>query len=313
MIIKNNKIVFGLLSLALSACGSDSDSNEAPNTDDSTPSQTQTVSFEFNGIESMSGQHYEGWIITADGAKSTGRFNINGDGAIVSVDVDGNELSVLGQSAADFEVNADLDTASTFVLTIEPNGDTDPSPSSIHYVGGNFSDGETTAVLSHASSIAQSFNEVTGSFFLATPTNGASTHNQGVWYIEGGAASLASLPSLDSNWLYEGWVVNTSTGEVVSTGTFSSPSGADSDGAGVTAGPNAAPPFPGQDYINPAKILNDGSHMMVISVEPSPDFDPKPFTLKPLGKLVPEGAAVTTTINLDNISNENDIWIKVKL
>ena len=53
--------------------------------------------------------------------------------------------------------------------------------------------------------------------------------------------------------------------------------------------------------------------MMVISVEPSPDFDPKPFTLKPLGKLVPQDAPVTTTISMDNISNESDIWINVTL
>ena len=56
---------------------------------------------------------------------------------------------------------------------------------------------------------------------------------------------------------------------------------ADSDGGGPAAGPNPTPPFPGQDFIHPLTDLTAG-YAAVISVEPSPDNSPAPFTLKPL-------------------------------
>ena len=242
MTFKKNLIVYGILTLALAGCGSDSDDNDTPNSGDQTPSES--ISLELSNIEPMSGQHYEGWVITADGAESSGRFNVNEDGDVISVNAAGEQLAVLGQGTVNFAFDGDKDSATTFVLTIEPDGDEDAGPSAVHYVGGDFVDGKTKAVLSHGSSIGQSFADVTGSFILATPTQGPETHNQGVWYIEDGAASLASLPSLDGNWVYEGWVVNTNTGDVVSTGTFSSPSESDSDAGGASAGPNPAPAFP---------------------------------------------------------------------
>jgi hypothetical protein len=78
--------------------------------------------------------------------------------------------------------------------------------------------------------------------------------------------------------VYEGWAVV--GGVPYSTGTFTSVTGADSDGAGSGAGPEAAPPFPGQDFITPALDLTPST--AVISVEPYPDNDPAPFAMKPL-------------------------------
>jgi hypothetical protein len=58
------------------------------------------------------------------------------------------------------------------------------------------------------------------------------------------------------------------------------PQAADSDGAGATSGPDDAPPFPGQDFIDPPVSLL--GFAAVISVEPEPDDSPAPFVLKPL-------------------------------
>ena len=88
---------------------------------------------------------------------------------------------------------------------------------------------------------------------------------------------------------------------------------ADSDLGGPTAGPNSTPPFPGQDFINPARILNNGNYRVVISIEPVPDFDPAPFTLKILAHDIDLDQAVETSFGLNNISNEESVYIKATL
>ena len=67
--------------------------------------------------------------------------------------------------------------------------------------------------------------------------------------------------------------------------------GNDSDGA----------PFPGEDYLQnaPAGLTfptDLKGATLVISVEPSPDNSPNPFTLKPLAHVVPANAANHTAI-----------------
>jgi hypothetical protein len=114
------------------------------------------------------------------------------------------------------------------------------------------------------------------------PTRGsvADDYAASIWWLDPGAGPGAglSLPTLPAGWAYEGWVVGDSG--PVSTGTFTAVTGADSDGAGATAGSDPAPAFPGQDFISPLTPLTGLA--AVISVEPSPDNSPAPFTLKPL-------------------------------
>jgi hypothetical protein len=87
------------------------------------------------------------------------------------------------------------------------------------------------------------------------------------------------LPELPEGWVYEGWIAG-SDGPI-STGRFRSPAGEDSDGAGPSAGPDPGPPFPGQDFVDPAIDLTSG-YAAVISVEPEPDTSAAPFSIKPL-------------------------------
>ena len=64
-------------------------------------------------------------------------------------------------------------------------------------------------------------------------------------------------------------------------GTFTDVNSTDSDSAGPTAGPVVpTPAFPGQDYITPPISLI--GFTAVISIEPDPDNNSDPFTLKPL-------------------------------
>jgi DNA-binding beta-propeller fold protein YncE len=231
----------------------------------------ETLSVSFSGLEKLgAGFVYEGWLITPAGPQSAGRFS-DPEGYTIKVDP------------------AVAKAATLYVLTIEPEQNDDPEPSATHVVAGPLTKGRAALSTSHPAALGTDFAAALGSFILATPSSpAADDFDQGIWFLDptaGPAASL-SLPTLPAGWAYEGWVVT--GGKPVSTGRFTSTSGADSDGAGPAAGPGAAPPFPGQDFISPPLILPGGK--AVISVEPEPDDSPAPFALKPLvGDILAKG------------------------
>ncbi|MBW2465121.1 MAG: anti-sigma factor, partial [Deltaproteobacteria bacterium] len=216
-----------------------------------------------DGLEDLGADYvYEGWLITADGPVTTGTFSVDAEG-------------VLSQS--EFPLDAATEALATaFVVTIEPADDPDPAPSAVHIVAGDYGAGIAIAEIGHAGALATDFSSAEADFILATPSSSATDDdNQGIWYLVPGAAPSAglTLPALPEGWTYEGWVVGADG--PVSTGTFTAADMADSDGAGPAAGDGDAPPFPGQDFIDPAKDLAD-SHVAVISVEPVPDNSPAP-------------------------------------
>lgn len=211
------------------------------------------------------GYAYEGWLIVDGAPVSTGVFQVDGEGMA---------------ERTTFDVDVAPDEASAFVLTIEPSPDPDPAPSAVHLLGGDIVDGSASLTVGHAAALGSDFASAAGSYILAAPSGGMdAAYANGIWWLDpmGPSASL-TLPSLPDGWVYEGWVV----GEEgpVSTGRFTSVSGADSDGAGPDAGMEGAPPFPGQDFVEPARDLIGGT--AVISIEPEPDDSPAPFALKPL-------------------------------
>ena len=101
------------------------------------------------------------------------------------------------------------------------------------------------------------------------------------------------MPDLGASWIYEGWVVDVSSGSPMpySTGTFAAADGFDSDMAGCKGG---GPPFPGQDFTafhcGPVFDLDSGDFVAVISIEPVPDNGPGPFQFKPLAGGIPTDA-----------------------
>ena len=87
---------------------------------------------------------------------------------------------------------------------------------------------------------------------------------------------------------YEGWVIGDSG--PISTGTFATfdemDDNADSEN-GFRGSENTGPALPGEDFFNNAPAgenfpLDVRGRTVVISIEPVPDNDPAPFTLKPL-------------------------------
>ncbi len=253
--------------------------------------QTLTLTDLKNLPELGSGFVYEGWLIVNQAPISTGRFNITAG------------VTTPAQFTVDSE---DVENAEIFVLTIEPATDDDPMPSETKVIAGGVTGNSITADASHKAAIGSDFLDAAGSFILAAPTDNEApiTPEQGIWWLVPGAPASPSLmlpTTLPPGWVYEGWVV--SDGVPTSTGRFTAVNDADEDGAGPKQGanPDAAPPFPGQDFISPpALVLNDGSFTAVITVEPEPDNAATPFSLKPLALPISLNAATATSLTMNN-------------
>lgn len=245
------------------------------------------LQLDFTGLEDLgSGWAYEGWLIVDGAPVSTGVFTIDGSGApsATTFTVEGNSVS----------------TASAFVLTVEPAPDLDPAPSTVHVLAGNLVDGVGQLSAGHSAALGDDFTGASGSYILAAPSGGESaTYANGIWWLDpaAGPGPSLDLPALPEGWVYEGWVVGPDG--PISTGQFSSPSGADSDGAGATGGTEPAPPFPGQDFVNPPTVLTDG-YAAVISIEPEPDNSTAPFAFKPLVDMTIEDVGGGTLQAMDN-------------
>ena len=271
------------------------DDDEAMADDDAMmDDETAALAIGFDGLEALGDDYvYEGWLIVDDAPLTTGRFTVADDGSL---------------SVHEFEISAaHLEAATAFVLTIEPAVEDDPVPSDIHVVAGDFADGEADLTVAHPAALGNDFTDISGSYILAVPSaeEGTATYVNGIWFLDpaAGPAPSLDLPELPDGWVYEGWVANEDG--AISTGRFTSVSGADSDGAGPAGGPNDAPAYPGQDFVDPTIDLTSG-YAAVISIEPEPDNSPAPFAFKPLVDASIEdtgeaGIMQTLALNLDSL------------
>lgn len=275
-------ILLSFLTSALFIVGCDSD--------DSGAITTQNLQLNISGLEDLgSGFTYEGWLIVDGNPVTTGVFDVDQNGNL---------------SSTSFLVDAaSISAATAFVLTIEPVPDSDPLLSDVHVLGGDFSSGQASLSVGHATALGDDYTSAAGTYILATPTNGDdSNENSGVWFLDptlGPGAGLV-LPTLPAGWEFEGWAVI--TGEPVTTGKFTALDQADD--SAPFSGSMAGPAFPGEDYLMnaPAGLsfptdLSDAT--IVISIEPVPDNSDAPFLLKPLVGTVPSSALDHTPYILD--------------
>ena len=265
--------------------------------DDPADPEFETLVLSFTGLDALAdGYHYEGWAIIDGAAVTTGKFNVDANGALVTT----TGSAIAGGS---FDTGVDLESATAIVITIEPSGDTDALAASTHIVAGGVTGSSATLSVGHASALGDDFMTAAGSYILATPTNGADTdENSGIWFLSLASGSPAvglTLPTLPPGWQYEGWAVI--GGTPVTTGRFTATDAVDlSD---PFSGTEAGPPFPGEDFlVNAPTGLTFPTDLAggtaVISIEPEPDDSTAPFTLKPLLGGIPAGATdhVTYTI-----------------
>ncbi len=261
-----------LFILIFTACNDDEDSN--PNSN---------LTLNISGLEDLgSSSIYEGWLIVNSAPVSSGTF---------SVDANGN------MSKTSFTVNAtDLESASTFVLTIEPVPDSDAGPSDVHILAGDFSSNSASLSVGHEAALGDNFSSAEGKYILATPTNDAMTNeNSGIWFlaITNGMPGVGlALPTLPNGWKYEGWTVI--EGVPVTSGKFTAVDTKDETDP-FSSDMFPGPPFPGEDYLmNAPGQLNFPTDISggtaVISIEPDPDNSDTPFLLKPLVGAIPDMA-----------------------
>ncbi|MDO8471974.1 MAG: hypothetical protein Q7S64_02400, partial [bacterium] len=160
-----------------------------------------------------------------------------------------------------------------YLFTVE-TGDAEPAqPSDTIILNGNVAKGNTWAL-----SFPIDLTKATGSYLLATPTNGPSTNEtSGIWFLKiaGNSQQQASLnlPVAPAGWVYEGFITNNSLN--LTSGRFTSP--AEKDSFSNYSGPRAYPPFPGEDYLTNAPVdqnvtfplnLADGQTRVTIGLEP---------------------------------------------
>ncbi len=250
---------------------------------------TKNLTLNISGLDELGSDFvYEGWLIVNGTPVSTGTFS-----------------SVTFPQSFSVDINA-VNTATKFVLSIEPAVDSDPAPSNTKILVGDFF-GNTASV---STAVVGDFSAVTGDYILATPTNGSMTdENSGIWFLKLPTPPTAGLmlPTLPQGWAYEGWVVV--NGMPLTTGTFTNVTATD-DFNGFS-GPMALPAvngadgfFPGEDFLMmpPSGVtfpLDLAGGTAVISIEPVPDNSPMPFTLKPLVGNIPATAIDHTIYSMN--------------
>jgi len=260
--MKNKFLSLVALSVLLVSCS-----------DDDNDTAAAQLKLNLTGLENLGANFkYEGWVVVNGAPVTTGTFTVN-------------DAGVLSQTAFDVAA-ATLTNATTFVLSIEPTNDTDPAPSNTKFLAGDFSGNSATV----NTGIVGDFSASTGKYIIASPTDGGLNPYAGVWFLNANPFGKGlNLPTIDTGWKYEGWVVSNDGSVVLSTGKFTNPALADE--SALYSGTMAAPPFPGEDFITnaPAGITFPGNlrgTTLVITVEPNPDNSPMPFTLKPLSHQV---------------------------
>ncbi|BDD01132.1 anti-sigma factor [Persicobacter psychrovividus] len=270
--------------LALASCSSDDN--------DAAPAQSN-ITLSMNGLDNLGDDFaYEGWLIVDGSPVSTGTFTVDDEGK-------------LSQNSFNID-RSTLESASTFVLSIEPSPDNDPAPAPTKLFAGDFVN--NTAALGTAP-VGSDFQEVNGKYIVATPTGTGdeSEKYSGVWFLEmtsAGPVAGLKLPELADGWRYEGWVVV--DGTPLTTGTFTSVNGADN--AAPFSGTNPGPAYPGEDFLQNAPNgltfpTDVRGRPVVISVEPFPDNSPAPFALKPLFVQTPD--QVDGSVEMKNYVEES--------
>jgi hypothetical protein len=295
--MKNYLLLFFLCSaVIMSGCDDDDDDNTPP--PNPGPSNTKNLTLNITGLKDLgSSAQYEGWLIVNNNPVSTGKFTVNQNG-------------VLSKTVFAVDSNS-VNNATAFVLTIEPVPDNSPIPHDRHILAGEFSTNTATITTAHGEALGADQTNASGSFILATPTDGGMTSNElsGVWFLNPGTptpgdeTAALSLPALPAGWIYEGWAVI--NGIPVTTGKFSEVDMADQ--AAPFSGPMAGPPFPGEDFLQNAPTgltfpTNLQSDTIVVTIEPVPDTEDDPFFLAPLKAGLPSNAADHTPYQLNNVA-----------
>ncbi len=256
-----------------------------------TPEPRPELVLDLPGLPPLRGEgSYEAWLVVDDQPVSAGSFDM-------PAGVGGTEVRLA--------LTAEPEGATAVIVTVET--DQDPAPSASRVLAGPIADGQATLTVGDPLAIGVDFGDAAGTYILATPTDGdgsAENERSGIWWTFIPRAQSLFLPELPEGWIYEGWQIIDEV--AVSTGTFTVLFG-EPDHAAPYSGPQAGPPFPGEDFLQNAPEGLTFPHDLrgtevAISVESVPDTGPGSFPLIPLMGGVPADALDHTHYELPNIA-----------
>ncbi|MCC6237544.1 MAG: hypothetical protein IT299_08215 [Dehalococcoidia bacterium] len=243
-------------------------------------------------LPALTSGHYEAWALLDNDRVSAGKFNVGRDGELVALG---------GAPIAAFPLTRDIIEARRVLVSIEPEGDRDATPSDLLVLEGSVVNGR--AVLGFPISTT-GFG---GSAILASPTDdNPGNETAGAWFAapetRGPTLSLAAPPA---GWVYEGWI--RTQDRLFTVGRFTRGQGADS--AVLTSGPRPGFDTPGEDLLErlgaPLAPINlaDGNSAIEVSLEPDrAGQDPTGagmFTAPVLRAQIPAGTAPGQAIPLE--------------
>lgn len=251
------------------------------------------LTLQLEGVRPLPTGHYEGWAIFANERISTGKFNVNADGAL---------QSITGAAILAFPLTRDIATAERIVITIEPEGDRDSVPSGVVFLEGALARGRAQLVFPLVR------EPLAGAVTMMTPTDGDSSNEAaGAWFYDARTRdSTLRLPDLPPGWVFEGWVGT--QGLTFSMGRFTRAVGGDA--AASFSGTRPGLPTPGEDLVarlpgavRPPINLADGASTIAISLEPDiagqDPTGPAPSGLILLRLPVPRGTLARTLLPLE--------------
>jgi hypothetical protein len=278
-----------LVSFAAAGCGDD---------DDGAPPKVTTYTVAVAGLAMLDAGkgHYEAWLAFPEMEKraddgsaapaagkllhgdleliSIGKFRVNGSGDVVGLDGGAPSWSLRPDRNPQF--------AAEGWISIEQEGDQDTIPGGLLMAGpfvGNVTRGTAALNTAYRSIWDLEFADLNlgslaGTYTLETPSDGdGDNEGQGIFWRDGGAKGLASLPVLDGVRIrYEGWIEETSTQTFFSTGRFLDPRVVDLNGPGA---PGDTLGTPGEEFFGASeKVLNSGGYRALVTLEPTNDNDP---------------------------------------
>jgi hypothetical protein len=299
-------LTIGLLWLA-AGCGDD---------DDGQSPVVTPFNFTIEDLPRLaSGQYYEAWVTFPppppragrvlhgeDPRESLGQFVVTETGVIEAREGGPAELSYSGAQ--------DVNQAVDVLISVETEGDTAQGPVLIAgVVVGNDDEGRSTLGISHHDAVGTDFSNASGSFILATPTNGEGTdENLGIWFTNPAGLPTLVLPlfgeKVGIGWIYQAYVFH--GGHAIEIGTFNSTDVEDSDGRGAEAGPMPGFNAPGSDFLQSQHNLSDGSTVAFVVIQPAGDVHERgaralhddSFPMRILETTIPLDATPRQSINL---------------
>jgi len=181
--------------VTLAACGGGSEPTAT------TVASGATLSLSVTGllpIDPVAGGHYQAWVVDRSGT-------------ITSLgEVDPRAASSFTNPAAD---------VTSFLVTYEPRGDTDPGPSQQRLLAGRFQNGKALlAIEGVVTANNTALREKPGQFTMFSPSDNAkngypSSEESGVWLFNMAPRDTPQndmwvrLTQLQPGWTYEGWMV----------------------------------------------------------------------------------------------------------